>query len=396
MTRAARVAVLVAALLTTGLAGCIGDAGGEDVDMNSIAEQGMAISVTPESGDASTNFTFDASETPEADDLTFHWDFGDGTNATGDVVHHVFKWTDNTYEVEVTASQGNQSISTTVPVEVGDGENEIPTVSVDSSKPWVAHGEQVELTADASDPDGDPVEVQWLVAKKVKQGGHDHGGDGGGHGHGGGGDSGPQSDPYGIAEPSGKNGTSATFSFDESGTYKLVGKAQDPKGGTAEDSVEIKVTRTVPKPTFTLIESDTLAAGTGAGQTGTSASELLYEVQQPSQNTFVDAARYDTRLIYPGEGTFSLDWSNSTAPADLDLFLQDSTGENVVELDGVNPTGTQVSTDVDLPKGSYTILVRANAGANIDYTVTLDLDLKIPGLTVGVDDGNDDGHDHEH
>ncbi len=402
MTRAALAPLVAALMVTASLAGCIG--AGEEADLEQLSQTGMTIQVSPEQGDTDTNFTFDASETPGADELTFHWDFDDGTNATGTVVDHTFPWTNNLYEVTVTASNGTASVESTVEVPVGTGVNTAPTVTITREKPWVAHGEELTMTADASDGDGDPLEIVWLQAKKQEQGGH-HGGDDG-HDHGHGGQSAEEGDSYGIPEPTGKTGETATFTFEESGTYKLVAKAEDPKGATATASLEIKVTRTVPKPTFTLVESGELTAGTAAGQTGISGSEIIYETQQPSQNTHIDAVRYDIRLIYPGEGTFSLNWSGAAGagPADLDLFLQDGNGDNIVARDDPDPTSSNISTEVDLAKGSYTILVRANAGAQIPYTVTLDLDLEIPGLTVDVgpntasseDSSADDGHDHEH
>lgn len=406
MRRSASATLTAAVLLTAGLAGCIGESG-SDVDLTQLQQQGLSVEVSPKQGDASTNFTFDATGTPGADDLTFTWAFGDGENATGDVVHHTFRWTNNLYKVEVTAHAGNRTITSTVEVPVGTGENAKPTVDADRDKPWVAHGEPLTLTAKTDDPDGDPVNVTWLITKKQEQGGH-HGGDGGGHdhGHGGGGHDAPQGSDYGIPRPTGKTGSPVTFTFTESGTYRLIALAEDPKGGKATDPLEVKVTRTVPKPTFTLIETGNLTAGTASGQTGLSASELIYETQQPSQNTYIDAARYDLRLVYPGHGNLSLNWSGTAGagPADLDLFLQDSTGENIVAKKGVDPTQTTISVPVDLNKGSYTILVRANAGAQIPYEVTLDLDLEIPGLTVDVhdetgDQGSDDedGHDdHDH
>ncbi|MDX1611201.1 MAG: PKD domain-containing protein, partial [Candidatus Thermoplasmatota archaeon] len=99
--------LLAAVLLIAGLAGCIGDT--EPVDLNNL--QGLQVSVTPESGDEDTEFTFDASQTPGADQLSFAWDFGDGANATGAVVTHTFAYTNNLYEVRVTATHGNETLT---------------------------------------------------------------------------------------------------------------------------------------------------------------------------------------------------------------------------------------------------------------------------------------------
>jgi hypothetical protein len=391
---AGQVRVVAVALVTLagGLAGCIGGDG--EVSLQQLeADAGLLVDVSPESGDIDTTFTFDATGTPSADQLTFAWDFGDGGNATGDVVEHSFAYDHNTYQVEVTASNGSAELTGTIPVEVGSGENSDPTVTVDADEPWVGHGEPVTVTASADDPDGEPVNVTWLLAEKQEQGGHSHGDGGGGHGHGGGGE---DADPYGIPAETGTTGPEASFTFEESGTYKLVAQAEDPKDGSARDHVTVKVTRTVPKPTFTFQKSEELMAGTGAGTTGTSLSEVLYDAQEPSQNTYVDAAVYETRLVYPGSGTFSLDWSNATVPADLEAELVNEGGDRVASLTAEDPTADRLESEVDLDKGSYTIAVRANAGASVPYTVTLDLDLEIPGLT-DVDEGHGDGHGgHDH
>ena len=266
---------------------------------------------------------------------------------------------------------------------MGTGSNAAPTLSLNASATWVGHEDVLTLTADATDEDGDPITITWLMAKDQSvDDGHDHD-------HGSGAD---QGDSFGIPEETGKTGEQAEFTFTESGTYRLVARAQDPKGGESEESVDIKVTQSVPKTTFTFVKEETLAAGTG-GEEG--ASLLLYDLMQPSQNTYIDSARYDVRLLYPGEGTFSLDWSSSAAPADLDAYLFDGSGELIAALNQADPAGTTEETTVELKDGSYTIEVYARAGANVPYTLTLDLDLLIPGLTV-TEDGHGDGHDHAH
>ncbi len=383
MIRGGRAALVAALLLAAGLAGCVG---GEDLDPQALQEEGLTLKVTPESGDADTEFTFDASGTSGADDLNFTWDFGDGETANGQTVTHVFAYTNALYEVEVTATHGNQTFTDTIEVPVGSGENAAPEASISPAADWVGHGQPLNVSASATDPDGDPVEIQWLMAKKEGGGGdghdHDHGGGGGG-------------DNFGIPEDTGKTGEQATFTFEESGTYRLVARALDPKGASHDATVDIKVTQTVPKTTFTFEKTDTLAAGTG----GAGASNELYGLTQPSQNTFIDSARYDVRLLYRGTGTFSVTWNGSSTeagpsgPADLDLYLYNDQGETIQELETTDPTATSESADVDLRPGTYTIVVSAKAGANIPYTVTLDLDLLIPGLTVQTDDGHDD-HDH--
>ncbi len=345
--------------LAIALAGCLGD---DDVQLDQLAEdQALHVTVTPEEGSLEDTFTFDATGTPHSDALTFTWDFGDGTNATGPVVEHSFPWDNHTYRVQVEASNQTDAITGTVQVPVGTGENTDPTVTVTGDAAWVAHEDPVTVTADATDPDGDPVEVTWLLAQRHE---------------------GNDESAYGLPDETGKTGPEATFTFNESGMYRIVGQAEDPKGGTSQQHLEVKVTRTVPKTTFTFVEEDTLTLGTGAGVTGFSASELLYEVQEPSQNTYIDAARYETSLQYPGTGTVSLDWSNATTPAALELVIQNADGQEVLRLNEQDPTVDRLESQADLDAGSYTLLVRANAAAETAFTLTMDLDLHIPRLTT--------------
>lgn len=354
--RGGALALLVLTLLT---AGCIGTE--DDVDLDALAQDGLAVTVTPEEGTVDETFTFDATGTPGAEDLTFTWDFGDGHNATGDIVEHAFAWDNHTYAVHVTAHNATTSLTGTLDVPVGTGENTPPTITIHADEAWVGHDDPLTVTATASDPDGDPLEVEWLTAKRVE--------------------SDDDEGAYGLPQPTGQTGEQATFTFNESGTYKIVGEATDAKQGSTTDETEVKVTRTVPRTTFTLVEEGTLAAGTGAGHTGQSISEALYEIQEPSQNTFIDAARYDTTLLYPGQGTLTLDWSNATAPADLELVLETRKGREVTTLATDDPTQDRLETDLEIEAGSYALIVRANAAANTAYTLTLDLDLIIPGLT---------------
>lgn len=376
----ARVIVLATVLTAAGLAGCIGS--DDELDPQALATQGLVVSVTPESGDGDTVFTFDASGTPGADALTFNWDFGDGQSATGQVVDHQFAYTNNLYKVTLEAVAGNETFTGVIEVPVGSGENAVPSVSMEADRGWVAHDDPLTVRASASDPDGDPVEIEWLLTKdqSVDDGhDHDHGGSGGGSG-------------FGIPESTGQTGPEATFSFDESGTYRIVAQAMDPKGGKATDSFDVKVTHTVPKPTFNFTESGTLTAGTA----GANASLALYGIQQPAENSFIDSARYDLRLIYPGSGDLALTWSDPSTASDLDAYLLTDNGKVVYQLAELDPQSSSASMPVDLSSGSYVLEISANSGAQIEFSVALSLDLKIPGLTVDTGHGDDGHDDHDH
>lgn len=367
--------VAIALLVAAALAGCVG--GDDPVDVTSLA--GLVLDVSPEQGPAATEFTFDASDTPGASSLDFAWTFGDGETAEGSVVKHTFRYDNNLYRVVVVASDGVNDVESFVEVPIGSGQNSVPTADVHADRKWIAHGEMLAVHATAADADGDPVAIEWLLTKNMAAGGdghdHDHGGASGASG-------------FGIPEPTGQSGESAEFSFPGSGTYRIVARAVDPKGGKGEAFVDVKVTQTVPKTTFSYTEEGTLLVGSA----GAGASLLLYGLLQPSQNTFVDSARYDFRLLYPGNGNVTLDWSDSPAPADLDVVIQNEAGEEVLALTTMDdPTATVETGEVTLPPGAYVALVTARAGAQVPFELSVSLTLQVPGLNVA-----EDGHAHEH
>lgn len=70
--------------------------------------------------DADVNYTFNASGTLDIDGdiLTYFWDFGDGTNATGAVVVHNFSYLNKPYDVTLTVSDGVDTVSETFKVHI--------------------------------------------------------------------------------------------------------------------------------------------------------------------------------------------------------------------------------------------------------------------------------------
>ena len=70
--------------------------------------------------DADVNYTFNASGTldVDGDNLTYLWDFGDGTNATGAVVTHSFSDSNKPYTVILTVSDGVDIVSETFKVQI--------------------------------------------------------------------------------------------------------------------------------------------------------------------------------------------------------------------------------------------------------------------------------------
>ncbi|WP_299315802.1 cellulase family glycosylhydrolase [uncultured Aquimarina sp.] len=86
------------------------------------------------SGDAPLTVSFNASTSsdPDGDNLTFSWNFGDGTTATGESISHLF--TDiGEYQVVLTVSDGTLSDTETVLITANDADTNIPVVSANIS-----------------------------------------------------------------------------------------------------------------------------------------------------------------------------------------------------------------------------------------------------------------------
>ena len=70
--------------------------------------------------DADVNYTFNASGTLDldGDNLTYTWDFGDGTTDTGSVVVHSFTDDKNTYQVWLTVNDGQEDSTEHITVKI--------------------------------------------------------------------------------------------------------------------------------------------------------------------------------------------------------------------------------------------------------------------------------------
>lgn len=97
---------------------------------------------------------------PGGDPLTFSWDLGDGTIATGALVNHA--WT-QLGEVTVTLTVSDDAGANTVHEWIVLVTNSVPVIHAVSAPAEVDEGELFELSVDASDPGNDTLTVTWLV-----------------------------------------------------------------------------------------------------------------------------------------------------------------------------------------------------------------------------------------
>lgn len=113
---------------------------------------------------AGQSILFDARNSfdPDNDNITYKWDFGDGTLGEGDTLYHSYS-DPGLYEVNLTVSDMDLSDSTSSEVKVDLPSNSVP-VAVITTNPStsVLLGETLFFDASQSfDPDGDPLTYTW-------------------------------------------------------------------------------------------------------------------------------------------------------------------------------------------------------------------------------------------
>lgn len=124
--------------------------------------------------------TFDAggSSDPDGDPVSYQWDFGDGTGATGPQVTHTYAGPDPVTAVLTVTDPQGAAASASYPVAPAD---HAPAVTLEAPPPdrRYAVGELVEATATATDVEDGPLPVTWsVVLEHCGTGGcHEHPGD---------------------------------------------------------------------------------------------------------------------------------------------------------------------------------------------------------------------------
>jgi hypothetical protein len=121
-------------------------------------------------GVAPLQISFDASATidPDGDTLSFTWDFGDGTSASGPFVSHVFETPDNVprkADVHLSVEDARGGLATTT-LTVWPG-NRPPQIELDEphdgARYDASNPRPIRVEPSLFDPDGQPLSCEWAI-----------------------------------------------------------------------------------------------------------------------------------------------------------------------------------------------------------------------------------------
>ena len=170
---------------------------------------GLTSNHTTEEGDLIGFYGATSTDTPsDIPLLTYDWDFGDGSTATGIVASHSYD-DEGTYTVTLKVTDDDGAVDTTTMTFIVD--NAVPTASIDSvtcSADPILPDDTFSFTGSATDPGTtDTLTYSW-----------------------------------GFGDGNTASGTSSTHSYDSSGTYTVTLTVTDNDGGigTATTSVVVE------------------------------------------------------------------------------------------------------------------------------------------------------------
>ena len=160
------------------------------------------------------NFTASATDPDEGDELTYTWNYGDGSPEASGVdlteVSHIYD-TAGTYTLTLTVDDGNGGEDTETleaTVDESDPGNQPPVITSLTGDTQGDEGDLFEFMAAANDPDGDPLTYTWNYGD-------------------------------GTPEASGVDLTEVSHVYDTAGTYTLTLTVTDGNGG--EDTAMLTV-----------------------------------------------------------------------------------------------------------------------------------------------------------
>lgn len=237
----------------------------------------VSVSAQPQNPDIGeeVEFSADASD-PDGTVESYEWTVDGAVVGSGANLQRAFETSgDHQITVTVTDSDGGTANgSTTVTVGVS---NEPPTVSLSSQPQNPGVGEEVELTADASDPDGTIESYEWTVDGEVADG-----------------------------------GTNLRTTFDERGDHEVAVTVTDEQGATDTASVVIQVSGAVDIQVGTegpAVGEDVTFTASGAGSESASSYEWTSDGEvigdsAELEHSFDEPGEYEVVLtVTDGEGT---------------------------------------------------------------------------------------------
>ncbi len=122
-----------------------------------------AFTATPTSGAAPLSVQFSANAVDnENDPLTYTWNFGDGTQATGKNTTHVYSAT-GSYSVSLVVTDPTHNTSSNVPLVINVGTPPVATISSPLDASLFLAGQQITVSGSATDSDGPTPSLDWRV-----------------------------------------------------------------------------------------------------------------------------------------------------------------------------------------------------------------------------------------
>jgi len=226
-------------------------------------------------------FSAAQSTDPERDSLAVTWTFGDGGNATGMEVEHVYMF-NGTFEVVATVRDSFYAATATIEIVV-DGSPPDLTVIRPAAGAAAVPGSAVALEAQAADPDGSPVLIAWRIHQVHN--GHQH------------------SDIFNGEGPA------TTFVMPRHGDpgdvvyYLVTAVATDASGQTRFETTELRVEE--PREVDVLPEASLIARVPSPVGAGSPTMEVVRDGIRPPSGSTNPRLQFDT---FDGQGGAELDW----------------------------------------------------------------------------------------
>jgi PKD repeat protein len=276
---------------------------------------------------------FNASESddPDGDIVSFDWDFGDGTNGTGETVTHQYGGSGSfTVLLKVTDDDGNIDTATQT-VSVGDNQKPVASFFFSPSNPVVNQDIQFNAT-DSSDPDGTIEEYKWEM------------GDG--------------TTLYGSI---------ITYQYSSNGTYTVYLQVTDNSGNTARTNQDVTVgTGQAPTASF-FFTPTTPSVGesvyfNASGSTDPDSTELTYQWYFGDGGSDSGVEVYHT---YSNTGTYDV-----VLVVTDESGNQDSNNQDVKVVDNSTPIASFTISPAS-PKVGDTVTFNASGSSDPDGTIDI-------------------------